>query len=79
MSPLRCPARYGAIRGGVESLLTKGQENGAFRAGFDPAVQCDVLCALIDGLALHAVSEPSRFPPGRIEILVTQELEKLRV
>jgi hypothetical protein len=70
--------RYAAIRVGVETLLANGQKNGSFRADFDPAAQCDVLCALIDGLALHAISEPSRFPPGRIVTLVTQELEKLR-
>jgi TetR/AcrR family transcriptional regulator, transcriptional repressor of bet genes len=70
--------RYAAIRDGVQSLLARGQENGSFRADFDPAAQCDVLCALVDGLALHAVSEPSRFPAGRIVTLVTQELEKLR-
>jgi TetR/AcrR family transcriptional regulator, transcriptional repressor of bet genes len=70
--------RYAAIRDGVQSLLAQGQENGSFRADFDPVAQCDVLCALVDGLALHAVSEPSRFPSGRIVTLVTQELEKLR-
>ena len=70
--------RYGAIRDGVRSLLVRGQESGAFRTDLDAADQCDVLCALVDGLALHAVSEPSRFPPGRIETLVTRELERLR-
>jgi hypothetical protein len=48
------------------------------RSDFDPATQCGILCALVDGLALHAVSEPSRFPAGRLEALVTSELEKLR-
>jgi len=62
----------------VQSLLAEGQKHGAFRRDFEPAMQCDVLCALIDGLALHAVSEPSRFPPGRLVALVTQELAKLR-
>jgi len=71
-------ARYGAIREGVRSLLVKGQRNGSFRADFDPDAQCAVLCALVDGLALHAISEPNLFPPGRIETLVTGELEKLR-
>jgi TetR/AcrR family transcriptional regulator, transcriptional repressor of bet genes len=70
--------RYAAIRDGVRSVLAKGQENGSFRRDFDPTAQCDVLCALVDGLALHAVTEPSRFPPGRIVMLVNQELEKLR-
>lgn len=71
-------ARYGAIRSGIKSLLAKGQQNGSLRADFDPAAQCDVFCALIDGLALHAVGEPSRFPAARLEALVTHELNKLR-
>lgn len=70
--------RYAAIRQGIQSLLAKGQNNGSFRTDFDPAAQCDVLCALIDGLALHAISEPARFPAARLVTLVTQELEKLR-
>ncbi|GAA5152871.1 TetR/AcrR family transcriptional regulator [Pseudonocardia eucalypti] len=70
--------RYGAFRDGVQSLLAAGQRSGAFRADFEPAAQCDLLCALVDGLALHAVSEPSRLPPDRVVALVTQELEKLR-
>ncbi|OCB08609.1 hypothetical protein A5717_28060 [Mycolicibacterium porcinum] len=71
-------SRYGAIRARVQVLLTEGQRDGYLRNDFDPAAQCDILCALIDGLALHAISEPGRFPPGRLEALVTQELEKLR-
>ncbi|BBX89674.1 HTH-type transcriptional regulator PksA [Mycolicibacterium boenickei] len=71
-------SRYGAIRARVQALLAEGQHEGYLRNDFDPAAQCDILCALIDGLALHAISEPGRFPPGRLEALVTQELEKLR-
>ncbi|CDO29594.1 TetR family transcriptional regulator [Mycolicibacterium vulneris] len=71
-------SRYGAIRARVQALLAEGQREGYLRNDFDPAAQCDILCALIDGLALHAISEPGRFPPGRMEALVTQELEKLR-
>lgn len=70
--------RYAAFRVGVQSLLADGQRSGAFRADFDPAEQCDVLCAMVDGLALHAVSEPARLPVDRVVMLVTRELEKLR-
>lgn len=70
--------RYAAIRKGIQTLLANGQQNGSFRADFDPAAQCDLLCALVDGLALHAISEPTRFPAARLVNLVTQELEKLR-
>jgi AcrR family transcriptional regulator len=73
-----CRKRYAAIRQGLQTLLANGQQNGSFRADFEPSMQCDVLCAFIDGLALHAVSEPVRFPSARIVALVTQELEKLR-
>lgn len=70
--------RYAAVRASIQELLAKGQKNGSFRTDFDPATQCDLVCALVDGLALHAVSEPSRFPSGRLVALVTEELEKLR-
>jgi len=70
--------RYAAVREGIQTLLASGQRNGCFRSDFDPVAQCDVLCALVDGLALHAVSEPDRFPPGRLVALVTEQLEKLR-
>ena len=46
---------------------------GPFAARYEVSV-----CALVDGLALHAVSEPARFPPGRIEALVTRELDRPR-
>ncbi|MGH8517356.1 MAG: TetR/AcrR family transcriptional regulator [Panacagrimonas sp.] len=73
-----CRRRYAALRQGLQTLLASGQKNGSFRKDFEPAMQCDVLCALVDGLGLHAISEPSRFPASRIVTLVTQELEKLR-
>ncbi|KHO20383.1 hypothetical protein QQ44_28120 [Mycolicibacterium setense] len=71
-------SRYGAIRARIQTLLADGQRGDYLRGDFDPAAQCDILCALIDGLSLHAISEPDRFPPGHLETLVTQELEKLR-
>jgi AcrR family transcriptional regulator len=71
-------SRYSAIRVRVQALLAEGQQERYLRGDFDPAAQCDILCAIIDGLALHAISEPGRFPAGRLEALVTQELEKLR-
>lgn len=73
-----CRRRYAAIREGMQTLLANGQKRGAFVSSFEPSMQCDALCAFLDGVALHAVSEPSRFPPSRIVALVTLELEKLR-
>ncbi|MGQ0463897.1 MAG: TetR/AcrR family transcriptional regulator [Sporichthyaceae bacterium] len=71
--------RYAAIRDGIAALLSNGQRNGTLRTDFDPATQCDLLCALVDGLAIHAVAEPRRFPARRLTALVEQELERLRV
>lgn len=73
-----CRTRYAAVREGMQKLLANGQKRGAFHADFEPSMQCDALCAFLDGLALHAVSEPSRFPPSRVVALVTRELDKLR-
>jgi AcrR family transcriptional regulator len=71
-------ARYEAIRDGVRTLLANGQRNGSFRTDFDPAAQCDVLCALVDGLAMHAITDPERFPRERLVELLTPQLEQLR-
>lgn len=73
-----CRRRYAAIRQGLQSLLARGQKDGTFKTDFDPAMKCDALCAMVDGLGLHAISEPSRFPAARLVALVTQELERLR-
>jgi AcrR family transcriptional regulator len=70
--------RYDAFRHNLRKLLLKGQRNGSLRRDFDARVQCDLLCALVDGLSLHATGEPERFTAKRLETLVVGEVEKLR-
>jgi len=69
--------RYGAIRLGFKELLEEGQKAGEFRQDFDPAVEADILFALVDGLIIHALAEPDWFPSERLVTLVDYQLERL--
>jgi AcrR family transcriptional regulator len=70
--------RYESFRKELRKLLVKGQRSASLRRDFDPDVQCDILCALVDGLSLHATGEPERFSPKRLEAIVVGEVTKLR-
>jgi AcrR family transcriptional regulator len=69
--------RYGALRIGFKGLLEEGQKAGEFREDLDPAVEADLLFALVDGLAIHALTEPDRFPSERLAALVDHQLDRL--
>lgn len=69
--------RYSAFRVGFKNLLEEGQKTGEFRDDFDPAVEADILFAFVDGLAIHALAEPDRFPSERFVSLVDRQLERI--
>lgn len=69
--------RSGALRAGFTQLLAEGQKAGEFRADCDPAVEVDTLFALVDGLAIHALAVPERFPSERLVALVDRQLARL--
>jgi TetR/AcrR family transcriptional repressor of bet genes len=69
--------RSGELRAGFTQLLAEGQKAGEFRADFDPAVEVDTLFALVDGLAIHALAVPERFPSERLVALVDRQLQRL--
>lgn len=69
--------RYGALRASFIELFAVGQKTGEFRDDFDPAVEADILFAFIDGLAIHALAEPDRFPSERLMALVDHQLARL--
>jgi AcrR family transcriptional regulator len=69
--------RSSAFRAGFNQLLAEGQQAGEFRADFDPAVEGDTLFALVDGLAIHALAVPERFPSERLVALVDRQLARL--
>lgn len=71
-------AHYTAIRKAVGLLLVRGQQEGVLRADFDADLQADLLCALVDGLALRALTEPSRLTAQRQIAILTAELDGLR-
>jgi AcrR family transcriptional regulator len=69
--------RYGAIRRGFKELLEEGQKAGEFRQDFDPAVEADILFALVDGLIIHGLAEPDWFPSEHLVMLVDHQLKRL--
>ena len=69
--------RYGTIRLGFKKLLEDGQKAGEFRQDFDPAVEADLLFAIVDGLIIHALAEPDWFPSERLVMLVDHQLKRL--
>jgi|SRR6185369_8405522 hypothetical protein len=69
--------RYAALRRAIEDVLCEGRASGVFRSDVDPAIECDTLSALFDGLAVAALAEPERFPPGRLEQLIDRQIERL--
>ena len=71
-------AHYTAIREAVGALLVRGQQEGALRADFDADMQGDLLCAMVDGLALRSLTEPSRLSAQRQIAILTAELDRLR-
>jgi TetR/AcrR family transcriptional repressor of bet genes len=69
--------RSGVLRVSFNELLAEGQKTGELRADFDPSVEADTLFALVDGLAIHALAVPERFPSERLVALVDRQLERL--
>jgi len=69
--------RYGALRHGFKELLEEGQKTGEFAPDFDPAIEADILFALVDGLIIHTLAEPDWFPSERLVTLVDHQLKRL--
>ncbi|MGY1712307.1 TetR/AcrR family transcriptional regulator [Geodermatophilus sp. SYSU D00758] len=51
---------------------------GRLRAELDPALETERLYALLDGLAVHALTRPSALPPARVRQVLTAHLDDLR-
>lgn len=71
-------SRYSSWRELLATLIGKGQEEGAFDTALDPALQADLLVALLDGLSVEALVEPVRISPERAVAIVDSHLQTLR-
>lgn len=71
-------ALYATWRASVAGLLEAGQHVGAFRDELQRETEAAGLIALVDGLALQAVSEPDALPRPRQEELLDAAIERLR-
>lgn len=52
-------------------------EGGHIRPGADPGLEAERLYAVLDGLALHALTDPSALPPERAREVLTAHLDAL--
>jgi AcrR family transcriptional regulator len=67
-----------SLREFCRSLLHGLSESGALRTELDLDLEVERLHALIDGLALHAVIQPSRTTPDRVRRILRNHLEGLQ-
>ncbi|SDC24113.1 transcriptional regulator, TetR family [Geodermatophilus telluris] len=54
------------------------REPGALRAGLDPGLEAERLYAVLDGLAVHALTRPAALPADRARQVLAAHLEALR-
>ncbi len=65
---------YAGFRNLLRDIIVEGQQSGAFRADIDPTEEADTLIALVDGIGMHAIREPQRFPPEYQTALMNRHL-----
>jgi hypothetical protein len=65
---------YEGFRNLLRDIILEGQQSGAFRADIDPREEADTLVALVDGIGVHAIREPQRFPPEYQTALMNRHL-----
>lgn len=65
------------VRAGVLQLLTMMKSQRLFARARDLDVEADILHAMIDGMSLHAMTEPRTLPVSRVRELVRSHLERL--
>ncbi|RFU19166.1 TetR/AcrR family transcriptional regulator [Geodermatophilus marinus] len=59
------------------AVLRALAEDGRLRTGLDPALETERLYALLDGLAVHALTRPSALPPDRVRWVLAAHLDDL--
>jgi AcrR family transcriptional regulator len=72
-------AFYADWRETLADLVEEGQREGALRSDLTPEAEAAGLIALVDGLALQAVSDPRRVTPNRQKAVLDAALARLRV
>jgi AcrR family transcriptional regulator len=65
---------YKGFRNLLRDIILEGQQSGAFRSDIDPGEEADTLVALVDGIGVHAIREPQRFPPEYQTALMNRHL-----
>lgn len=68
---------YGGLHNVFGLLVDVLIRRGPAVSGLDAQVEAERLYALVDGLAVHAVTQPSQMPPERLSKVVAHHLDSL--
>jgi len=87
LSQVRVDTKAGALNAAADrkvnqlcrEVLDGLSSAGLLAADLDLDLETDLLQALFDGLAVHAVTVPDRMPPARIRRLLAHHLDRLSV
>jgi AcrR family transcriptional regulator len=71
-------AFYRSWRATLAQLIEERQQEGTLRSDLAPEAEAAGLIALVDGLALQAVSDPSSLPPRRQAFVLDAALSRLK-
>lgn len=66
--------RQAALRRLLEDALTRLRDEGALLGDFDLTLETDLLATVIDGLGIGRVTQPDRYHPGRVALLLRSYL-----
>jgi TetR/AcrR family transcriptional regulator, transcriptional repressor of bet genes len=69
---------YAGWRRGVADAIAAGRSDGTLRTDLPPETEAAGLIALVDGLALQALSDPAGLPPARQTAILDAALARLR-
>lgn len=70
-------ARYRDVRSLIRSALVAAAARGALAAAADVAEEADRVAAVFDGIGLHSILEPKRFPAARQRRLLVEPIRRL--
>lgn len=69
--------RYPRFRALIRRVLLAAVHAGIVRRGANVNMETDMLFALLDGITMHALLEPGRFPPAHQRALIDSYLTRL--
>ncbi|UFT98323.1 TetR family transcriptional regulator C-terminal domain-containing protein [Radiobacillus kanasensis] len=65
------------VYAGIQILMHTLQENNMLKDGIDLDLEAEALYSLVDGLAIHALFDPTRIPQEKVKSILSSYMERL--